>query len=66
MSLESLIAAARGEEPADILLKNAQLVNVLSGEIHPADIALFDGKVLGFGDYKEARQTIDLAGFEKE
>jgi adenine deaminase len=62
MSLESLIAAARGEEPADILLKNAQLVNVLSGEIHAADVALFDGKVLGFGDYKEARQTLDLAG----
>ena len=62
MSLEAFIAAARGDEPADLVLKNAQLVNVLSGEVHPADIAIFDGKVLGFGDYNEARQTVDLAG----
>ena len=62
MSLETFIAAARGEEPADLFLKNAQLVNVLSGEIHPADIAIYDGKVLGFGDYKQARQIVDLAG----
>ena len=62
MSLETFIAAARGEEPADLLLKNTQLVNVLSGEIHPADIAIYDGKVLGFGDYKQARQIVDLAG----
>ncbi len=40
MTLETLIAVARGEEPADLLLRNAQLVNVLSGEIHPADIAI--------------------------
>ncbi len=61
MSLEDLIAVARGEEPADLLLKNAQLVNVLSGEIHPADVAVWDGRVVGFGDY-QARQVVDLDG----
>lgn len=61
MSLERLIAVARGEEPADLLLKNARLVNVLSGEIHPADIALFAGRVVGFGEYR-AREAIDLEG----
>lgn len=61
MGLEKLIAVARGEEPADLVLKNAQLVNVLSGEIHPADIGIYDGRVLGFGDYG-ARQVVDLAG----
>jgi adenine deaminase len=61
MRLEKLIAVARGEEPADLLLKNAQLVNVFSGEIHPADIGIHDGRVLGFGDY-QARQVVDLAG----
>jgi adenine deaminase len=61
MRLEDLIAVARGERPADLLLKNAQLVNVLSGEIHPADIGVFDGLVIGFGDYG-ARQVVDLAG----
>ncbi|MGD8902071.1 MAG: adenine deaminase [Anaerolineae bacterium] len=61
MTLEATIAVARGEEPADLLLRNAQLVNVLSGEIHAADIAIYDGKVVGFGEYS-ASQIVDLAG----
>jgi adenine deaminase len=61
MTLEATIAVARGEEPADLLLKNAQLVNVLSGEIHAADIAIYDGKVVGLGSY-EASQVVDLDG----
>jgi len=59
--LEEIIAVARGEAPADLLLRNAQLVNVCSGEIHPADVAIYDGKVVGFGEY-EARDTLDLKG----
>jgi len=59
--LEDTIAAARGEVPVDLLLRNAQLVNVCSGEIHPADVAIYDGKVVGFGEY-EARRTLDLDG----
>jgi adenine deaminase len=61
MDLDTLIAVARGEQPADLLLKNAQLVNVLSGEIHPADIALYGGQVVGFGDYR-AQQVVELDG----
>jgi adenine deaminase len=61
MELERLIAAARGEEAADLLLKNAHLVNVLSGEIHAADVAVAGGRVLGFGPY-EAREVVDLEG----
>jgi adenine deaminase len=61
MSLEDLIVVARGEEPADLLLENARLVNVLSGEVHPADIAVYDGRVVGFGDYR-ARRVVDLGG----
>jgi adenine deaminase len=61
MSLESLIAVARGEEPADLLLKNGRLVNVLSGEIHPADVAICAGKVVGLGALP-ARQVVDLKG----
>jgi len=52
---------ARGEEPAELLFKNARLVNVLSGEIHKANIAVADGRVVGVGDY-EAEKVIDLAG----
>ena len=58
---ESIIAAARGEMSADLLLRNAQLVNVLSGEIYPADIAIYDGRVIGLGDYA-ANESVDLQG----
>ena len=61
MTLEATITVARGEEPADLLLKNAQLVNVLSGEIHPADIGIYEGSVVGFGEY-QASQVVDLGG----
>lgn len=61
MTLETMIAVARGEEPAELFLKNAQLVNVLSGEIHAADIAIHDGRVVGLGQY-QANQVVDLGG----
>src|ERR1043166_1513547 len=60
-NLQHKLGVARGEKPADLLFKNAQLVNVLSGEIHPADVAVDDGRVIGFGEY-DARQIIDLEG----
>ena len=56
-----MIAAARGETPADLLLKNARVVNVFSDEIHAADVAVVKGRVIGFGAY-EARETVDLRG----
>jgi adenine deaminase len=55
------LSIARGEQPAELLFKNAKLVNVLSGEIHPANVAVEDGRVVGLGDYK-ARKTVDLRG----
>jgi adenine deaminase len=59
--LQHKLSVARGERPAELLFKNARLVNVLSGEIHPASVAVEDGRVIGFGDY-DAKKTIDLAG----
>lgn len=60
--LEEIIAVARGEAPADLLLRNVQLVNVCSGEIHPADVAIYASRVVGFGKY-EAKESIDLEGY---
>jgi adenine deaminase len=59
--IQHKLRVARGEAPADLLFKNAQLVNVLSGEIHGADVAVDDGRVIGFGNY-DAKEIIDLAG----
>src|SRR5437016_2864212 len=60
-NIQEKLRMARGERPAELLFKNAQLVNVLSGEIHPANVAVDDGRVIGIGDYK-ARKVIDLRG----
>lgn len=57
--LRQLIAAARNDAPVDILFVNARVINVFSGEIHPADIAVHKGFIVGFGDYEAAR-TVDL------
>ncbi len=61
MSLEHLIAVARGDQPADLLLRNGRIVNVYSGEILDGDIAVADGHIAGFGA-REAHAVVDLQG----
>jgi len=62
MNLPRTLAVARGDEPADLLLRNARLVNVLSGEIHPADVAIAGPNIAGIGTGYQGRQEIDLGG----
>src|SRR5437667_2547376 len=59
--LQQKLSIARGERAAELLFKNANLVNVLSGEIHKTDVAVDDGRVIGLGEY-EAKEVIDLNG----
>ena len=60
-NLQQKLSVARGEQRAELLFKNARVVNVFSGEIHKANVAVEDGRVIGFGDY-QAKQVIDLQG----
>src|SRR6516225_9152215 len=60
-NLQHKLSIARGEKPAELLFKNARLVNVLSGEIHETNVAVEDGRVVGLGEY-EGRKAIDLKG----
>jgi len=62
MDLQRLLAFARGDQPADLVLQNAQVVNVFSGEVHPGDVALADGLIVGVGQGYAARETVDLDG----
>ena len=61
MDLAHKIEIALGKYPVDLLLKNGRLVNVFSGEIHDASVAVYEGIIAGFGDY-DAQVTIDLGG----
>ncbi|MBI3814055.1 MAG: adenine deaminase [Nitrospinae bacterium] len=60
-TLEQRIKVAKGEERADLLIKNARVVNVFSGEIIETDVAVFQGMIAGFGRYK-ARKTLNIRG----
>ena len=62
MELAQLIKLARGDEPAEILLKNARLVNVYTGEIYPADIALAHSRIVGVGAGYAGQEVIDVGG----
>lgn len=62
MQLEALVAVARGDAPADLLLRNAQMVNVFSGAIEAADIAILGDRVAGIGAGYSAARTVDLRG----
>ena len=57
--LEDLIRAASGEGEVDLLIRNGRVVDVFSGEIEKKDVAIYRGRVVGFGDYR-ARQVIDV------
>lgn len=61
MDRASLIACARGDRKADLLLKGGRLVNVLSGRIESVDIAVSGGRIAGFGEYA-AHAVVPLDG----
>ncbi|MFO7675626.1 MAG: adenine deaminase [bacterium] len=61
--LPALLAAARGDEPADLLLRGGQVINVFTGEIRRADVAVKDGRIAGVGfGYERAGETVDVSG----
>ncbi|MFC1488671.1 adenine deaminase [Thermodesulfobacteriota bacterium] len=61
MILKDIIRSARGEEPVDLLLTHARVIDVFSGEIVSGDIAVAHGCIVGFGDYS-SKKTVDLGG----
>jgi adenine deaminase len=66
-NLKRKIDLAKGQKKVDLLVKNANIVNVFSGEIHNDNVAIADGIFVGFGhteEYKEydAQDIIDVQG----
>jgi adenine deaminase len=60
-NVQQKLSVARGERPAELLFQNARVVNVFSGEIHKTNVAVDDGRIVGFGDYR-ARKILNLRG----
>ena len=60
MSIVDRLAVARGEQPADLVLRDARLINVISGEIYPTDIVIHDRHVVALGEGYQARAEMKL------
>jgi len=62
VNLKKLISVARGETPADLVLKNAGIINTFIGEVEQGNVAICGGRIAGIGDYEQAREVVDLKG----
>ncbi len=62
MNIIDILPVARGDVPADLLIKNVKLVNVFSGEIEDTNIAIYRKRIAGIGDYTEGKEVLDLQG----
>jgi len=66
MSRDELVGVARGEVPADLVITNGRLVNVYSGEIYSASLAIRGDRIAAIGDvgYTVGAETelIDAGG----
>ncbi len=60
--MTNIINVARGIEKADLVIKNANIVNVLSEEIHKGDIAISNGIIAGIGENYSGEKEIDIKG----
>ncbi len=59
--LRRLIAVARGERPADLVLRGGRVANVFTGELLREDVAIVDDRIAGLGRYR-GRMVLDVAG----
>ncbi|MCL0094739.1 adenine deaminase [Dehalococcoidales bacterium] len=57
-----LISVAKGELPAHLVLANAKVINVFTGEIEPGNVAIYEDRIAGVGDYYQANEVLDLTG----
>src|SRR5687768_7418570 len=54
------LAVARGEEPADLVVRGGRVLSVFTREWLETDVAIADGFVAGLGDY-EGADTLDAS-----
>ncbi len=52
-NLKKLVRAGRGITPSDVVIKGGNLVNVMSAEIYPADVAIYQDTIVAIGDVED-------------
>ncbi len=56
-----MIAVARGDEPADLVVSGGRVLSVFTREWLECDVAIVDGMIAGLGSY-EGRESLDVSG----
>lgn len=59
--LQRRLAVARGDEPADVVVRGGRVLSVFTREWLEADVAITDGWVAGLGTY-EGAEVLDASG----
>jgi adenine deaminase len=59
--LSRRLAVARGDEPADVVVRGGRVLSVFTREWLEVDIAVADGWIAGLGEY-EGREIVDASG----
>lgn len=62
MDFPARIRTALGQEPADLVLTDARVVDVFTGQIVRADVAIRGGTIAGVGHYEGGAHTVSLEG----
>jgi len=60
--MRDILPIALSQIPPDLLLINAQIVNVFTGEIEKGNIAIYKEWIAGVGDYNLGKEVMDLEG----
>ncbi|TCS66228.1 adenine deaminase [Primorskyibacter sedentarius] len=60
--LETRIAAGRGDDPADIVLRGGKILDLVTGELLDGDVAILGDTIIGTCDSYDGRKVIDVTG----
>jgi adenine deaminase len=60
--MQRRVEIARGDKPAEIVVRNAKWLDVFSGAWQSGDVAISDGVIVGVRDSYEARDVVDGKG----
>lgn len=60
--LERRIAQARGEEPADLVLRGGTVFDLITGAMIPGDVAICGDRIVGMGEDYQTDRVIDVTG----
>jgi adenine deaminase len=60
-ALSRRVAVARGDEPADLVIRGGHVLSVFTREWLHTDVAIADGVIAGLGSY-EGAETLDATG----